>query len=60
MALTHITQPESWHVNDRSLYIVDRDRQMVVVEGECPTSCKKGEEIIQGKMSGSHKKIFDF
>ena len=32
------------HVNDRSLYIVDR---RMAVEGECPTPCNKGGEIIR-------------
>ena len=39
------------HDNGRSLYIVDW--RMVVVEGESPTSCKKGGGIVrEGEMSG--------
>jgi len=36
------------HVNSRSLYIVDQ--RMVVVEGGCPTPCKK-----EGELSGREK-----
>ena len=39
------------HVNGRSLCIVDP--RMVVVEGGCPSPCKKGGGIVPGELSGN-------